>query len=162
MFVNADSMYLSVGLFIYFRNHAKRSGPRGATARKQNLTQNSHPRSFKLTYFGISGKPTMDSVSFAVFELRARTRSDGQTDGRARRIMRPIGRPRIQLNCKQPRSNPYDGYILYFLQFLYQRFPGSINVYTGHHSMIIGKECVKIFLNITLLLIYPRTFWRML
>ena len=57
----ADSMCLSLLVFTQFPNSHGLSQPK-KPARKQNLTPNSQSRSFKVTHFGITKKPTTDCM----------------------------------------------------------------------------------------------------
>ena len=59
----ADSMGLSVFVFTRLFSKAKQKKLLDRQARKQNLTENNHSRSFKLTCFETGGKPTKDSRS---------------------------------------------------------------------------------------------------
>jgi len=54
-------MCLSLLVFTQLLSEVARSQP-AKLARKHNLTPNSPSRSFKVIYFGVTGKPTRDSV----------------------------------------------------------------------------------------------------
>jgi len=56
-----DIVGLSLLVVIQFCFQKLQSPTIGIPSRKQNLTWNSYSRSFKVTYFGINGKPTRDS-----------------------------------------------------------------------------------------------------
>jgi len=62
---HSDSMCLYVGPYFFFIKlfQKPRTEVRDLQAQKQNLTWNSHSRTFKVTCLEISGKPMRDSIS---------------------------------------------------------------------------------------------------
>jgi len=57
----ADNICLSLLVFTQLFSEVARSRP-AKPARKQNLTQKSQSKSFKVTHFGITKKPSMDYI----------------------------------------------------------------------------------------------------